>query len=64
MSKSIAVERIQKGDRIEIWHGDRPQAVFVDEVAEGATVRTLQVSHQGGTFELNVPRGYSINLVC
>jgi hypothetical protein len=64
MSMSIAVEKIEKGDRIEFWLGDAPQSVVVSEITEGRTVRIFQVNHSNGSFELNVPRGHEVNLVC
>lgn len=60
----IPVEDVQAGDRIEVWHEDAPRAVVVGDVAEDNTIRTFNVSYQGGGFELNIPRGYTVKLVC
>lgn len=64
MSISTAVETIEKGDRIEVWLGDAPQAVVVCGISEGETFRTFQVNHAGAALELNVPLGYAVNLCC
>lgn len=64
MSLSIAVESVEKGDRIELWLVDAPCAVVVCGISEGTVVRTFQVSHEGASFELNVQRGQTVNLTC
>jgi hypothetical protein len=64
MSLSVAVESVEKGDRIELWLADAPRAVVVRGISEGRVVRTFQVSHEGASFELSVQRGHTVNLTC
>lgn len=64
MVMSIPVETVEKGDRIEVWLEDAPKVVVVGEITEGVTIHTFQVSHGSAAFELNVPRGYTVNLTC
>jgi TusA-related sulfurtransferase len=64
MAMSIAVEKIEKHDQILVWLDNAPAVVVVTNIAEGKTVRTFQVSREGAPFELNVPRGQTVDLAC
>lgn len=64
MVMSIPVEKVEKGDRIEVWLEDAPKVVVVGEITEGVTIRTFQVSHSGAAIELNIQRGHTVNLTC
>jgi hypothetical protein len=66
MSMSVGVEKIEKGDRIEVWFDAAPQpaAVVVCDTSEGVTIRTFQVRHKDSLIELNVQRGHTVKLLC
>lgn len=58
----ISVEDVKQGDSIELWIDGGPKAVVVDEISEGNTLRAFRVNCEGASFELNVPRGETVNL--
>lgn len=70
MAMSVAVEAVGKGDRVVLWiggapeHGGGPRAVVIGAVHEDAAYRTFQVSHEGASLDVKVPRGQTVDLVC
>lgn len=64
MVMSIAVEAVERGDRVVLWFGEAPQNFVVSGIAEGIAVRTLMVCHNGASLELNVQRGHTVDLTC
>lgn len=64
MTMSIAVEAVEKGDRIELWVGSAPKAVVVHEITEGTAIRTFKVSLGDVPFELSAQRGQAVTLTC
>jgi hypothetical protein len=66
MARPFAVEKIETGDRAVLWFqgAPAPVTVIVDQIEEGKVSRTLKCSHEGVPFELIVPHGHTVDLVC
>lgn len=64
MSMPIAVEQLEKGDRVVLGFADAPAVVVVREITEGVTIRTLHGNRNGLPFELSVQRGHTVDLAC
>jgi hypothetical protein len=58
------VEKLEVGDRIELWVEDAPQAIVVRALTEGEASRTIGFLHKGAMKELSLPLGQTVNRVC
>lgn len=63
MSMSVAVDTVEKGDRVELWIGEAPQVWVVDGITEGVVTRSLHVRYSNQSMELFVQRGQTVNLM-
>lgn len=63
MSMSVAVDTVEKGERVELWIGEAPQIWVIDAITEGSVSRTLHVRHSNHSMELTVKRGQTVTLL-
>ncbi|MFJ7794659.1 hypothetical protein [Pseudomonas sp. NPDC096950] len=63
MSMSVAVDTVEKGDRVELWIGEAPQVWVIDGITEGGATRTFHVRVSNQTMELFVQRGQTVTLM-
>jgi len=66
MARPFPVEKIEKGDRAVLWFQgtNAPVTVIVDQIDEGTASRTLKCTYEGVPFDLTVPHGHTVDLVC
>lgn len=64
MSMSIAVEKVEKGDKIEVPFDDSVTAATVTYVYEAGNLRTFELCDNGVYFTRSMDRAETVNLIC
>lgn len=66
MAHPVPVEQVEKGDRAVVWFqgASAPVTATIGKIVESSSCRNLHCDYEGGSFEVAVPHGHTVDLAC